>query len=412
MDTGRDREVLRRLAGQVRAIADLPVMAERAVMWRRHNALRGDRPMVLAFPEGAWRELLPADRLECVDEQLRGWERALRMQIIASEQVADDNYIEPYFNLNWRVTRGDYGVPVPQHKAEERGSYVWDAPIKDIDRDFHKLHFRSLTLEREQTLQHVERARSIFGDILPVRIRGSFWWTLGLTWEAAKLVGLENLMLLMYDQPQGLHRVMAWLRDEHMHMIDWFESQGLLTLNNGADYTGSGGVGCTDELPSPGYVEGKPARLIDRWGFGESQETVGISPAMFAEFVLPYQLPLLERFGLNCYGCCEGLEHRIELVTAQVPRLRRVSVAPSANQKRMAEVLAGRYIFSRKAPPTLVAFNFSEDAIRQDVRRTLDIAAGQTIEFILKDTHTVEGDGSRIGKWVAIARDEIERRRT
>ena len=43
-------------------------------------------------------------------------------------------------------------------------------------------------------------------------------------------------------------------------------------------------------------------RTIDMWGFAESQETVGVSPRMFAEFIFPDQLPILERFGLNCYG--------------------------------------------------------------------------------------------------------------
>ena len=81
------------------------------------------------------------------------------------------------------------------------------------------------------------------------------------------------------------------------------------------------------------------------WGFGESQETVGVSPEMFAEFVLPYQLPILERFGLNCYGCCEPLDKRWEYVK-QIPRLRRVSVSPWSNRAFMAERL-GATTFSR-----------------------------------------------------------------
>ena len=36
----------------------------------------------------------------------------------------------------------------------------------------------------------------------------------------------------------------------------------------------------------------------------------------------------LETFGLNCYGCCEGVHLRIDAILKDVPRLRRVSVAP------------------------------------------------------------------------------------
>ena len=34
------------------------------------------------------------------------------------------------------------------------------------------------------------------------------------------LVGLEGLMLLMYDDPDGLHRLMAFLRDDHLAFDD------------------------------------------------------------------------------------------------------------------------------------------------------------------------------------------------
>ena len=50
------------------------------------------------------------------------------------------------------------------------------------------------------------------------------------------------------------------------------------------------------------------------WGFCESQETVGVSPKMFEEFVFAYQLPILDRFGLNIYGCCEPLDRRFDIV--------------------------------------------------------------------------------------------------
>lgn len=132
---------------------------------------------------------------------------------------------------------------------------------------------------------------------------------------------------------------------------------------------------------------------------------------MFEEFVLPYQIPLLDKFGLNCYGCCEGLEHRIKPVLRYIPRLRRVSVAPSANQEVLADALAGKYIYSRKPYPAHVCVNFNEKAIREDLRHTLAVAKGQPLEIILKDTHTVEGQSWRIARWVEIAREEVEKAR-
>ena len=70
-----------------------------------------------------------------------------------------------------------------------------------------------------------------------------------MTWEAIKLIGLEGLMLSMYDNPDGLHRLMALLRDDFIHLLDWCERENLYTLNNENDYIGSGSIGYTTDLP-------------------------------------------------------------------------------------------------------------------------------------------------------------------
>lgn len=167
------------------------------------------------------------------------------------------------------------------------------------------------------------------------------------------------------------------------------------------------GVAYTNELPQSDWKEGQPVRLKDLWGFAESQETVGVSPQMFAEFVLPYQMPLLEKFGLNCYGCCEPLHDRWEYIK-NIPNLRRVSVSPWCDQEIMAEKLGKNYIFSRKPNPSLVCVSFNEDVIRRDIRNTLKIAEGCVLEIILKDTHTVQNDPRRISRWVEIAMEEVQ----
>ena len=400
-----DREILRSLAGRVRELAELPVMAERRQLWARHNALQPTRPLLMVSPEGSWPEVVPDSQLQCVDKQLRGWEWSLRSRIYQAEVIQDDSIIEPYADFSWHVQIGDYGVDVPYTQGDNRGSYVWEAPLKDLERDLDRLHSRQLSVNRVATQQDLARGQEIFGDLLTVRLRGQPWWTTGLTWEAVKLIGLEELMLAMYDHPAELHRLMAFLRDEMLNFIGWFEREGLLTPNNAGNQCGSGGIACTTEL-APSETA---TRLRDYWGFAESQETVGVSPQMFEEFILPYQVPILDKFGLNYYGCCEGLEQRIDRVLKHVPRLRRVSVAPKADQKIIAEKLAGRYVFVRKADPVPVCVDFNEAGIRSDLHRTLALAKGQPLEIILKDTHTVQDDPRRLSRWVEIAREEIAR---
>lgn len=240
MVSNHDREILRSLAARVREIAELPEMEERKRRWYNHNALKSERPIVLCFPEGSWIELLPENELQCEDPFLRGWERTLRQKIYWWGHIHDDNVLEPWFEINWSVTIGNYGVEIPEIHGENRGSYIWDPPVKNLTEDMSKLHFRELSVDREDTMRKINLAEDIFGDILPVKIGGSFWWTMGLTWEAIRLIGLEKLMIYMYDEPENLHRLMAWLRDEHLHFIQWFEKEGLLSLNNKNGYVGSG----------------------------------------------------------------------------------------------------------------------------------------------------------------------------
>ena len=184
---------------------------------------------------------------------------------------------------------------------------------------------------------------------------------------------------------------------------------GLLSLNNNHAYVGSGGIGYTKELPRRA-INGTGVTTSDMWCLTESQETVGVSPEQFEEFVFPYQLPLQERFGLNCYGCCEPLQSRWHVVK-RIPRLRRVSVSPWADQRKMAEMLQGEYVYSRKPAPSMLAVpHIDEDAVRADIRETLDLTRGCVLELIMKDNHTLGHNPDNIVRWTAIAREEIDRR--
>jgi len=404
----KDREILRSLAARVREIADLPEMAQRKGRWYDLNALRPQRPMVLCFPEGAWGEMLPWSACQCTDDRVRGWEYTLRMRAYWWEHVHDDHTIEPVLHVGWQVDSSGYGVASRKTFGENRGSYSWDPPIKDLDADFARLHFRQPSVDRKATMETAELAQSIFDGLLEVRVTGGVGWSMGMTWALIDLIGLERLMTAMIDEPEKLHRLMAFLRDDHMQYITWVEKEGLLSLNNTNGYVGSGGVAYTRELPQGDWTEGQPVRLKDIWGFAESQETVGVSPSMFGEFVFPYQLPLLAKFGLNCYGCCEAVHQRWDYLK-RIPNLRRVSVAPWADQEKMAEYLGGNYVFSRKPNPAMICASFNEDHIRADIRRTLQIAGRLPLEIIMKDTHTVQNHPRRISRWVRIAMEEVHK---
>ena len=137
-----------------------------------------------------------------------------------------------------------------------------------------------------------------------------------------------------------------------MAKLDFLEENNLLWLNNDTTYVGSGGFGITDELPQPDF-KGR-VRLIDLWGHTESQETTGVGPDQYEEFVFPAEKPIMERFGLTCYGCCEELHSRWHVVKKH-HGLRRVSCSPWSDVAQMSANLGDNYILSVKPNPAVLA---------------------------------------------------------
>jgi hypothetical protein len=277
----------------------------------------------------------------------------------------------------------------------------------DSGEDIDRLRFPTIEVDWPATEHLAALAEGIFGDLLTVRIKTNWWWSLGMTMRLAFLRGLERFMFDLIDKPEMVHRLMAFFRDGTLALLEHLEGKGLLSLNSDGSYVGSGGLGWSHELPGDDFDT--RVRLSDMWGFAESQETVGISPQMFAEFIFPYQLPILERFGLNCYGCCEPLDTRWDSVS-QIPRLRRVSISPWADVPAMAERLGGDYIFSLKPHPgALASSTLDEDAVRTDLRQNLTDTRDCRVEVIMKDNHTIGDNPDNVIRWCQIAKEEAER---
>ena len=400
-----DRELLRHLAGQVAELGNLPAQATRRERWRQHNDLRLRRPLVFCDPENGWSEIITAEDLRCRGELARHWELTLRKEIFWGTRMGDDRAVEPVFDIPCVYSESDWGMHEDVIRGESGGAYRWNAPLRDYA-EMGKLRFPVITVDASATLEMLDLAQAIMGGCLEVRPRTRWWWTLGLTWTLVKLRGLETMLYDMLDHPRQLKQLMAFLRDGHLAMLDFLEADGLLAANHDGSYVGSGGFGYTRELPQPGSDPSR-VRTLDMWGFCESQETTMVSPEMFAEFILPYQLPILERFGLNCYGCCEPLEKRWNYLR-QIPRLRRVSVSPWADLERMAEYLGDRYLLSYKPHPAMLASpQIDEGAIRSGLRLALELTRGCVVEIIMKDNHTLGGNPDNAVRWCRIAREEI-----
>ena len=394
-----DRRVLRELAKRVAEIAALPIQAERARLWKALNRRSPERAMVLA-QTGA---IMPEVELRCEEPMCRQWEWGLRWKLHRYEHIHDDYPCTDFLDIRYAVDVSDYGVKEGRIYGEIDGFGAYKVnPTINSPEDFEKLRPRRISVDHEATDRRVEVAEEVLGDILHVRKQGETMCRNMLTRKLIHLRGFDQFLLDMYDNPELLHQMMAFLRDETLREWEIYEREGALSLNSGPDdIRGTGGVAYTDELPSQdhnGHV-----RMRDMVCFGDSQESVGVGPEFFNEFVLQYQLPLMNCFGQVDYGCCEPQDGKFDLLFEHIPRLCSVSVHPWGNREEAAEKLADRYVYAYKPHPGVLELPEPDyETAERELRETLEIAAGCCVSLTMKADLTVD-TADRVVRWTDIA---------
>jgi hypothetical protein len=134
-----------------------------------------------------------------------------------------------------------------------------------------------------------------------------------------------------------------------------------------------------------------------------------VSPAMQEEFDINPLRPLLERYGLVYYGCCEPLHHKVGIVR-KIRNVRKISMSPWANKEIGAANIHGDYVFSAKPNPAFVAMpTFDAELVRKDLTETVEICRRHQTpcELILKDVSTVCREPRRLTEWEKIAMEVV-----
>ena len=168
MSTIEEKKYLRQLANRVSEIADLPVQEERRALWKRHHALAKERPLVLIFPEGSWRELLPEDQWVCQDAFLRSLERQLKIKIYTHEKFDTDYVVEKTLNISKHIGHTGWGLDITHNESKDpRGAWGFLPTMKT-----YKLVHPKLTLNENKDKEQRLLAQEIFGDVLTVRQKG------------------------------------------------------------------------------------------------------------------------------------------------------------------------------------------------------------------------------------------------
>ena len=410
--TPEERVYLRELAKKCQEYASLPVMAERRKLWYGHNALQGRRPVLVMELNTFIRDILQP--LKCTSPAAREMEAELQTRIVNHELVDDDKVLPDDYTIPWQIDFRLFDLEVKMHRAEDSEGrnvgYQFEYDITDLRRDIEKLRPSTFRADRSATFAKKEFVESLIGDILPVNIKNmSMAWAFGITARVVMLMGMENMFMSLMDSPEEMVRLFNMIRDGMLDFSRWMEREELLTLNNGNDYAGAGSYGFTSELPSADFT-GK-VRCKDLWANLNSQESVGLSPEMFRDYIYPSYRDLAKEFGMTYYGCCEPVHEIWESCIRHLPNLRKVSVSAWCNQQSIGDALRGsKVIYSRKPSPNYIGVgDFVPEAYAAHIAETLNAARGCELEIIHRDIYTLNGDRTRPGRAIKIARELIEK---
>ena len=410
MPTKKDIVTVSDLAKQVAEIASLPVMEERRRLWRALNALKPERPM-FTVDQICWTEMNVGDELtlRCEGDAARWHESQLRMTLYRHRHLFDDTVIDPFYRVSKAVTGTGLGIGAIAETLVSEGyndiaSHRFTNQFETPD-DIMKIKIPVVAHDAAETSRRIAEAEELLAGALPVCEYGydpyiSVWDPI------SHLMGVENALYALIDKPEMMRALVDRIVAAYTSMLDQLEAQGLLCHSQSLIHcTGA----FTDELPAPGFDPAMP-RTKDIWAFGLAQMFSTVSPEMFDEYEIEPCKPLLERFGLMYYGCCDPLDHKMKQVR-KIKNVRKVSMSPWTDQNLGASEIGRDYVFSRKPNPAFLAWTtFDADAVRADLSATREICRreGCPLELIYKDISTVKHEPERLWKWAKIAREICE----
>jgi len=404
-----DVKVLRELTKQVSDIASMDIMDDRRKLWASHNSLKKGR-VPIYIRDGVWSREIIEPMLECENELLRQVELYLRKMIYQYE-TGDDFVIENYIKIPAVYDLPGYGpwgvYPNVEESSDSAGCNKIHAALEDIS-DLSSMRVPEHKIDEKETGLRYEMLSSLIGDIMEVVVeRSPMWirWGGDISTHLGYLLGMDGLMWAIYDYPEELHKLMAFMRDGVLKAHEEAEKAG--------DFTW-----LSHENQSMPYIEGLPGPdagpiTTDRthlWFFHAAQEFALISPEHHKEFLLDYQKPIIEKFAYSSYGCCEDLTKKIDMLR-EIKNLRRIAVSPFADVKSCAEQIGADYIASwRPDPATTVCLGFDKDNVKKiikDAKRHFE-ENNCLFDICLKDVQTVQRDYDRLIDFTNAVREALD----
>ena len=402
--------LLRELAKQYTEIAFTDENKARRERCRQVNDLIPQRPPVW-IDEIPWNEMDIDGKLkiQCSDPFMRRMEWFFREKLFRNEYFLADTVFPEYYPIGKSLTSTGNGMKIQEKTiaTDETNHIVSHQYVDQLDTEekLEQLHAPVIEAHPENDIANLAKANEILNGILPVKLQG-----VGIyhaPWdEISMLRGVEPIFFDMLDRPEFIHKTIRKFMEIEMSKLDQFEALGLLDAELDS-------LHCTPPYTKDLHNPADPTKktpLTSMWFRCMAQMFSNISPAMFDEFELQYEIPLAERCGLTYYGCCEPLDNFLPLLKEKLPNLRKLGVSPWADITKCAQEIGGNYVYARKPNPAMVAGFLDPAAIRKEISDTIKVCLEYKCpyEFVLKDISTVGHNPYNLIKWNQIVQETID----
>lgn len=377
------------LADELLALWTSPEWDRRRRLWADHWAGRTrEVPVACCMFQGnqdlVWQQLLPEETLHYREGLARRLELHLRHRLWRARHLPDDVPHDPLFTIYAapEVAPDElWGMPLAAQDSGQVGGAYKPVPPIQAPEDLEKLRAPTFRADPAKADREEEQVRELVGERLPLgRVcdalhNGPFEW-------AVRLRGMDNLLLDCYDRPEWLHELMRRI------------SEGMVQYHRDREAAGYVCDRSVRALHTPWeeWPDGEQPRLDHSWGYLHAQSAASYGPAMYAEFVQPYNVPLAELFGKVYYHGCEDLTRKVATIR-ELPHLAQFHVSPWSQVAPIAEALPDHVTMEVHSHPTNVLFLWDAAQMRQELQRLVREAGAHLFNLKLCDIQTLNHDG-------------------
>jgi len=244
----------------------------------------------------------------------------------------------------------------------------------------------------------VERARDFVGDRLPVKL-----WTDQVRESPGERIidflGWDGFLSGLVERPKLVHAMMEFLTEGMRHYQLDRERHGAVD----AEASWLWRVHYEDLPPKD-----SPDRLRSCWAYIAAQASGTISPSMYAEFIHPYNVRMVDLFGPHriYYHGCEDLTRKLDIIDT-LPGLRRFDVGAWTDLAACVQKFERRVVLEVQVHPGETLLVHDPADMRKALERIVAIARDCIFDINLSDVETVNGNPKALGDWARLAQDVV-----